>query len=80
MFRDMYGWGVAQSRGMCLVSTSLPMISTSGLFSDRKFTNEALVELERFYAQKVSDFHSILINFVQLQMHINKKVITAQII
>ena len=41
----------------------------------RKFTNEAVVELERFYSQKVSDFRSILINFVQLQMHINKKVI-----
>ena len=40
----------------------------------RKFTNEAVVELERFYAQKVSDFRSILINFVQLQMHINNKV------
>ena len=46
----------------------------------RKFTNEAVIELERFYSQKVSDFRSILINFVQLQMHINKKVIYNMII
>ena len=51
------------------------LYSVSTVWFDRKFTNEAVIELERFYSQKVSDFRSILINFVQLQMHINKKVV-----
>ena len=47
---------------------------TGELFLIRKFTSDAVVELERFYSQKIADFKSILINYVQLQMHINKKV------
>jgi hypothetical protein len=54
-------------------TSTLWLVSSS--WFNRKFTNEAVIELERFYSQKVSDFRSILINFVQLQMHINKKVI-----
>ena len=37
------------------------------------FTKEAVKELERFNAQKVADFRSKLINYVQLQMHIHRK-------
>ena len=41
----------------------------------RTFTKEAVKELERFNAQKVADFRTKLINYVQLQMHIHRKVI-----
>lgn len=40
----------------------------------RVFSTEGIKELERFSTQKVADFRSILINYVQLQMHIHKKV------
>jgi len=43
--------------------------------SCRKFTKEGIRELERFNSQKNADFRSILINYVQLQMHIHKKVV-----
>ncbi len=44
------------------------------LFLHRLFTAKALSELERFHSQKESDFKSILINYVQLQAHIHRKV------
>jgi hypothetical protein len=37
------------------------------------FTTEALEELKRFHEQKAADFQSILINFIQLQMHVHRK-------
>ena len=42
----------------------------------RSFTKQALLELERFHEQKVADFRSLLVNFVQLQMHMHRKVST----
>lgn len=45
----------------------------------RTFTKEAVKELERFNAQKVADFRTQLINYVQLQMHIHRKVINSSI-
>jgi hypothetical protein len=42
------------------------------LFSD--FNENAIVELEKFNLQKFGDFRSMLVNYVQLQMHIHKKV------
>ena len=43
------------------------------LFSS-EFTRDALQELEKFSDQKFGDFRSMLINYVQLQLHIHKKV------
>jgi sorting nexin-4 len=37
------------------------------------FNENAIVELEKFNLQKFGDFRSMLVNYVQLQMHIHKK-------
>ncbi|XP_019849679.1 PREDICTED: sorting nexin-4-like [Amphimedon queenslandica] len=41
-----------------------------------EFTRDALQELENFNDQKFGDFRSMLINYVQLQLHIHKKGMT----
>ena len=40
----------------------------------REYTQKSLDEIELFINQKRGDFKSLLINFVQLQMHMHKKV------
>ena len=40
----------------------------------RIFSTEGIQELERFNSQHLADFKSILVNYVQLQMHIHRKV------
>jgi len=39
-----------------------------------QFTEDSLKELEKFNHQKAGDFRSMLINYVQLQMHMHRKV------
>ena len=39
-----------------------------------EFTQEALHEIQTFNQQKSGDFRSMLINYVQLQLHMHKKV------
>ena len=63
MSRTLY-----KSRLVCLVN-----------FTCRQFTKDSLEELEKFNYQKAGDFRSMLINYVQLQMHIHKKVSIMQI-
>lgn len=60
------------SEGVCVCVSTLDLCVTACL--NRLFTTEALEELERFHKQKVADFRSILINFIQLQMHMHRKV------
>ena len=60
------GEGGGRGRELTIISASfLPF---------RLFTTEALEELVRFHKQKSADFRSILINFIQLQMHMHRKV------
>lgn len=39
-----------------------------------KFAEAAMAELTSFNTQKVADFRSMLINYVQLQMHLHRQV------
>ena len=45
-------------------------------FNFREYTQKSLDEIELFINQKKGDFKSLLINFVQLQMHMHKKVMS----
>ena len=40
----------------------------------RAFTEKARVDYERFCVQRTADFRSLLVNYVQLQMHVHRKV------
>ncbi|KAL5510784.1 hypothetical protein EMCRGX_G006385 [Ephydatia muelleri] len=40
------------------------------------FTEKARVDYERFCVQRTADFRSLLVNYVQLQMHVHRKGIT----
>lgn len=40
----------------------------------RVFTEKARGDYDRFCAQKTADFRSLLLNYVQLQMHVHRKV------
>ena len=45
------------------------------LLKHRAFNQQALKDFEHFNTQKVADFRSVLVNFVQLQIQLHRKVL-----